>query len=188
MVAMYRLMSLVKQQKAMYVHMDNIGQPSQMLWMSFHLCHIPIILVRVCGHMAVCNSLGLERLKEIKEFSEIEAYVEMDTGVLRENAVQFYYSVLEAPSQEEVEDYILHGIEKMNACGFTGIQSDDLASLPGKQWRRIMNAYQALDAKDALNMRVYEQCLFERIEDAKAFVKITTRFETTIRANIIWFI
>ena len=132
---------------------------------------IPIILVRVCGHMAVCNSLGLERLKEIKEFSEIEAYVEMDTGVLRENAVQFYYSVLEAPSQEEVEDYILHGIEKMNACGFTGIQSDDLASLPGKQWRRIMNAYQALDAKDALNMRVYEQCLFERIEDAKAFIE-----------------
>ena len=132
---------------------------------------IPIILVRVCGHMAVCNSLGLERLKQIKEFSEIEAYVDMETGVLRENAVQFYYSVLEAPSQEEIEDYILHGVQKMNECGFTGIQSDDLASLPGKKWRRIMDAYQALDANEALNLRIYEQCLFERIEDAKAFVE-----------------
>ena len=147
---------------ARYPHKDELDA----------ICNdIPIILVRVCGHMAVCNSMGLARLKEIKEFAEIEPYVDMETGVLRENAVQFYYSVLEAPSQEEVEDYILHGIEKMNACGFTGIQSDDLASLPGKQWRRIMNAYKALDERDALNMRVYEQCLFERIDDAKSFIE-----------------
>ena len=131
---------------------------------------IPIILVRVCGHTAVCNTCGLERLKQIKEFSEIEAYVDMETGVLKENAVQFYYSVLEAPSQEEIEDYILYGIQKLNECGFTGIQSDDLASLPGKKWRRIMDAFQSLDAKGLMNLRVYEQCLFERIEDAKAFI------------------
>ena len=132
---------------------------------------IPIILVRVCGHTAVCNSCGLERLKQIKEFSEIEPYVDMETGVLKENAVQFYYSVLEAPSQEEIEDYILYGIQKLNESGFTGIQSDDLASLPGKKWRRIMDAYKALDAKDMMNLRVYEQCLFERTEDAKAFIE-----------------
>lgn len=132
---------------------------------------IPIILVRVCGHMAVCNSCGLERLKQIKEFSEIEAYVDLETGVLKENAVQFYYSVLEAPTQEEVENYILYGIEKLNECGFTGIQSDDLASLPGKKWRRIMDSFKALDARGQMTLRVYEQCLFERIEDAKAFVE-----------------
>ena len=132
---------------------------------------IPIIMVRVCGHMAVCNSCGLERLKQIKEFSEIEEYVDIETGVIKENAVQFYYSVLEAPSQREVEDYILHGMEKLNACGFTGIQSDDLASLPGKKWRRIMDAYKALDTRGEMKLRVYEQCLFERIEDAKAFVQ-----------------
>lgn len=132
---------------------------------------IPIIMVRVCGHTAVCNSCGLEKLKQIKEFPEIEAYVDLETGVLKENAVQFYYSVLEAPTQKEVEDYILHGIKKLNEAGFTGIQSDDLASLPGKNWRRIMDSFKALDERGEMSLRIYEQCLFERIEDAKAFIE-----------------
>lgn len=132
---------------------------------------IPIIMVRVCGHIAVCNSCGLERLKKIKEYPEIEKDVDEETGLLKENAVQFYYSVLEAPAQEEVESYIKYSIQKLNESGFTGIQSDDLASLPGKKWRRIMDSFKALDARDEMNLRVYEQCLFERVEDAKAFIE-----------------
>ncbi len=132
---------------------------------------IPIIMVRVCGHIAVCNSRGLELLKQIPQFSEIERDVDLETGLLKENAVQFYYSVLEAPSQQEVEGFILHGIKKLNEGGFTGIQSDDLASLPGKNWRRIMDSFKALDERDEMTLRVYEQCLFERLEDAKAFVE-----------------
>ena len=79
---------------------------------------IPIIMVRVCGHVAVCNSCGLELLKKIPEFPEIEKEVDLDTGLLKENAVQFYSSVLEAPSQEEVEDYIKYSAKKLNECGF----------------------------------------------------------------------
>ncbi|MBR5315804.1 MAG: amidohydrolase family protein, partial [Firmicutes bacterium] len=81
---------------------------------------IPIIMVRVCGHVAVINSCGMELLKKIPQFNEIEQDVDLETGLIKENAVQFYYSVLEAPSQREVEDFILHGIEKMNEGGFTG--------------------------------------------------------------------
>lgn len=132
---------------------------------------IPIIMVRVCGHVAVCNTRGLELLKQIPQFPEIAQDVDLDTGLLKENAVQFYYSVLEAPSQNEVEDFIKHGIRKLNEAGITGIQSDDLASLPGKNWRRIMDAFMALDQRDEMNLRIYEQCLFERLEDAKAFVE-----------------
>lgn len=132
---------------------------------------IPIIMVRVCGHVAVCNSCGLELLKQIPQFSQIENDVNQETGLLRENAVQFYYSVLEAPSQEEVEDLIRYGIKKLNEGGFTGIQSDDLASLPGKNWRRILKAFQSLDAKGDMTLRVYEQCLFEECDAAKAFVE-----------------
>ena len=132
---------------------------------------IPIIMVRVCGHVAVCNSCGLELLKKIPEFSEIEKDVDLDTGLLKENAVQFYSSVLEAPSQEEVESYIKYSAKKLNESGFTGVQSDDLASLPGKNWRRIMASYKALDARGELNIRHYEQCLFERGEDARTFIE-----------------
>lgn len=132
---------------------------------------IPIVMVRVCGHVAVCNTRGLELLKQIPQFPEIARDVDLDTGLLKENAVQFYYSVLEAPSQDEVEGFIKHGIRKLNEAGITGIQSDDLASLPGKNWRRIMDSFMALDQRDEMDLRIYEQCLFERLEDAKAFVE-----------------
>lgn len=34
-----------------------------------------------------------------------------------------------------------------------------------------MASYKALDARGELSIRHYEQCLFERAEDAKAFIK-----------------
>lgn len=131
---------------------------------------IPIIMVRVCGHIAVCNSCGLERLKQIKEFPEIERDVDCESGLLKENAVQFFYSVLDAPAQEQVEEFIRLGMKHLNEKGITGIQSDDLASLPGKNWRRILNAFQSLQFRGQMTLRVYEQCLFERFEDLKTFI------------------
>ena len=70
--------------------------------------------------------------EKIPEFPEIEKEVDLDTGLLKENAVQFYSSVLDAPSQEEVEGYIKYSAKKLNECGFTGVQSDDLASFREK--------------------------------------------------------
>ena len=132
---------------------------------------IPIIMVRVCGHVAVCNSCGLELLKTLDNFSEIESEMDFETGLIKEHAVQFFYSVLPAPSLEEVKDYIRHGMYKLNEHGFTGIHSDDLASLPGKDWRTVLRAYQELDEKDEMTLRVYEQCLFERLDEGKAFIQ-----------------
>ena len=131
---------------------------------------IPVIMVRVCGHMAVTNTCGLEKLKKIKEYPEIKNEIDEETGLLKENAVQFYYSVLDAPPAEEIEYLIKYSIADLNKAGITGIQSDDLASLPGKDWRRIMNAYKSLDSRGELNLRIYEQCLFERFEDLKTFI------------------
>lgn len=34
-----------------------------------------------------------------------------------------------------------------------------------------MASYKALDARGELSIRHYEQCLFERVEDAKAFIE-----------------
>lgn len=131
---------------------------------------IPIIMVRVCGHTAVTNTPGLMRLKEIKEYGEIEKDVNLENGVLKENAVQFFYSILEAPPVEEVKKMLKLGMAHLNRAGITGIQSDDLASLPGKNWRRILEAYHQLDENQEMTTRVYEQCLFERFEDLKIFI------------------
>ena len=132
---------------------------------------IPIIMVRVCGHVAVCNTCGLNLLRTLPNFTEFEKDVDFESGLIKENAVQFFYSVLPAPSEEGIKEYIRYGMKKMNEHGFTGIHSDDLASLPGKDWRSVMEAYQSLDENNEMTLRVYEQCLFERIEDGKRFIE-----------------
>lgn len=40
---------------------------------------IPIIMVRVCGHTAVCNSCGLEKLKKIKEYRKFSGMLTKST-------------------------------------------------------------------------------------------------------------
>lgn len=131
---------------------------------------IPIIMVRVCGHIGVVNSVGLEKLKNLPEFEEIKNEVDFNTGLIKENAVQFFYSTLDKPSQKEVEGYIDLAMQRLNQKGITGIQSDDFSSLPGKDWQLILNSFNSMQLKDKMTVRVYEQCLFERIDDFKDFI------------------
>lgn len=136
---------------------------------------IPIIVVRVCGHIAITNTCGLERLKRLSQFGEIKNEVNEDLGIIKENAVQFYYSILDKPKQELVEKYIKLGMKRLNEKGITGIQSDDFSSLPGKDWQLIMNSFNAVQTRGEMTVRVYEQCLFERTEDYREFLKLGYR-------------
>ncbi|WP_206460769.1 amidohydrolase [Anaerovorax sp. IOR16] len=131
---------------------------------------IPVVFVRVCGHAAVINSVGLERLKKISEFETVKNEIDFETGLIKENAVQFFYSVLEKPSQEHVELLIRSGIKKLNEKGITGVQTEDLSSLPGKDWQLILNSYNNLQLKNQLSVRIYEQCLFEQMLDFEKFI------------------
>ncbi|MFV0516617.1 MAG: amidohydrolase [Aminipila sp.] len=136
---------------------------------------IPIIMVRVCGHIAVCNTCGLEKLGKIKEFDLIKNDVDFTTGLIRENAVQFFYSALEKPTLSQVEQYIELSMKDLNKKGITGIQSDDFTSLPGKDRNLILSAYNSLNEKKKMTVRVYEQCLFEKFDDLKEFINLGYR-------------
>lgn len=131
---------------------------------------IPIISVRVCGHIATVNSCSLARLQALPNYAEFSADVDAGSGVIRENAVQFHQAILESPSVEEIQDMIRFADRELNKCGITCVQSDDLGSIPGKNWRRIIDSYRDLDARGELSCRIYEQNLFERFADLGTFL------------------
>lgn len=131
---------------------------------------VPVLMVRVCGHIAVTNSVGLNRLKEIAEFDKLKSEIDFNTGVIKENAVQFFYSLLDKYSQSTVEYLLKYSFKELNKAGITGIQSDDLSSLPGKDWQSTINAYNSLQQKNEMTVRVYEQCIFEKTEHFKEFL------------------
>ncbi len=131
---------------------------------------IPIIFVRVCGHVAVCNTHALNKIKTLPAYKELAEEMNLETGLIKEGAVQLYYSILEKPSQDYVEDLIKLSMKNLNAEGITGCQCDDFSSIPGADWELVVNSYRSLQNKNEMTVRVYEQCLFERIDGFKEFL------------------
>lgn len=121
---------------------------------------IPICLLRVCGHIAACNTPMLERLNALTgvEDSVLEK-VDFDQGLLREEAMRLYMQVVPPLSDEEVKDLIRKGQADANAKGLTCVHSDDLQVLPGMDPVRLVRLFREMEQDGELTVRVYEQCL-----------------------------
>lgn len=131
---------------------------------------IPIIFIRVCGHIAAANSLATELMLAHPKAKGMMDKIEADKGLFKEAALKISYEIMAPPTQEEIEDMILYGVERMNRAGITTVQTDDFLSLPGKDWRTISAAYRNLEAQGKLNLRVNNQASFATPQDLKVFL------------------
>lgn len=133
---------------------------------------IPMMAVRACGHAAVCNTAAIQRIAALPEAVEMLAdRIHLDSGVVNEAAVKLFYKVIDEPSVEDVEDMLEFGLHKLSEEGITTCQSDDLLSVPGAGWRKVMQAYQNLDAQGRMPVRIWEQSLFLDYEEFSHFVE-----------------
>lgn len=78
---------------------------------------IPVVLVRVCGHMCCCNSKALELLN-----------LKSEDGILTENDVNLT-SNLFAEDKEQLKQNFLKASEIALSCGITSVQSQDIDDL-----------------------------------------------------------
>lgn len=133
----------------------------------------PIIALRVCTHIVSANSKALELLGIRKGASQPETggfFTDENgepTGVLYEMAGQINNSMPE-PSVEEIKEMLVTMGRAAAAKGLTSVQTDDLESVPGNNFKNIIKAYTELAESDELPVRVYEQC---RLTDMKAYEK-----------------
>lgn len=132
----------------------------------------PIIATRVCAHVASFNSkgfdqLGLDGLVDVEKGEIIFDENGEPTGVVYEMMDRRSRCIPE-PSVDEVKE-ILKKVGKAAAeKGITSVQSDDLESLPGSNFKKVIRAYSELAENDDLPVRVYEQC---RLSDKSAYEK-----------------
>lgn len=132
---------------------------------------IPILVVRACGHAAITNTIGMEKIVALPEAEEMMAdRIHPTTGELNEGAVKLFYKVMEERSVEEVEKLLLFGMNKLAECGITCCQTDDLKAIPAAPWRTVIQAYKNLEARGEMPVRIYEQCLFTENEAFEEFV------------------
>lgn len=130
----------------------------------------PIFFIRTCGHLATANTEALKRILALEKTKNYRHFIDEATGTLLEASVKLVYDAMTPPTQEEVEDLIQLAARDLNACGITSVQTDDFLSLPGRDGKTIINAYHALQSKGRLNVRVYEQAAFTKLEDVEDFL------------------
>lgn len=132
---------------------------------------LPVVYTRVCGHIAVANSVAMERILQMEEAKKVAAYIDAETGVLQESAAFLHKLLLQPLTEEAVIQLMTMGQADLNREGITSIHSTDFMGMPDGEWRRVVGAMEAMEKAQALTVRVYEQCLFNTLEEFKGFLE-----------------
>ncbi len=132
---------------------------------------IPVLYTRVCGHIAVVNSPGLEKILQLEESKELMDYIDKEDGILRESAAFLYMKLLKELDVDEIKALIKEGHKSLNKAGITSVHSADFLALPGNNWENIIKAYKELDEENGITVRTYQQCMFNNIEVYDDFLR-----------------
>lgn len=132
---------------------------------------LPVLYTRVCGHIAVANSVAMERILQMEEAKKFAAYINAETGVLQESAAGLHHLLMEPLTEEDVIQLMTMGQADLNREGITSIHSTDFMGMPDGEWRQVVGAMEAMERAQALTVRVYEQCLFNTPEEFEGFLE-----------------
>ena len=136
----------------------------------------PLCLVRACGHACVVNSLALQLINVTKDTPQPEGGAfDVDEqgeplGIFRENGLDMVYRALPKPSIDELEEMLVHAMHELNRFGVTSAQTDDYVVFHGLDYHDVIQAYQNLEAKGKMSVRIYEQNHFTNTRDLHQFL------------------
>ncbi len=137
----------------------------------------PICLIRACGHIAVVNSVALDRLNIKKgHIPTIEGGVIYQdeqgepNGQFSEFALEIVYKELGVPTKETLKELILEGANQLVSMGVTSVQSDDFKCFSNMPFQMVIDAYTELAQEQKLPIRVYQQCLLPQQPLLQSFI------------------
>lgn len=137
----------------------------------------PVLLERICGHIASANRLALNAVGYDENTHITGGALDKDvsgrlTGVMREAALDFFKTRIPAPSVAELKNALCRMMKELNALGITGVHSDDVTGAPIAQ---VIQAFQELEAEGKMTLRVFEEVQAARIAVLNDFLKYNLR-------------
>lgn len=137
---------------------------------------IPVMAVRACGHAITINSKAISLIGLTADTPQVDGgEIVMENGepngILLDNAMDYAYSRIPAPSLEAVKDMLRAAVKALNSYGVTSAQTDDYGVFAGLDWRTVNEAYRQLEASGELTVRIYEQANFTTLPELKTFVE-----------------
>lgn len=135
---------------------------------------IPIVIFRVCLHIAVVNDKALELLcpggvLPFVNGGDILLNEEgVPNGILTENALHLIYDTQPKPSISQVKELIQKAANELASYGITSVHSDDFGAV--KHFEDAITAYQELGEENLLKVRVTQQCLIKESKELLEFI------------------
>jgi len=128
---------------------------------------VPIILYRICGHIAVVNDIVLT---EIAKHDPVKGgTIDFKTGIVTENALGLLHRFLSEPSREEIIKYLLKANEILLSQGVTEVMSDDFQTF-SVDYDLIIDVINELYKSDKLQVKIIEQVHLPETGLLKAFL------------------
>ena len=136
---------------------------------------IPILLLRICQHVGVCNSKAIEMLGLDEKMIDFEGgTIEVDengrpNGIFTENANDLPGSCIPAPELAEYEQYFLFGAEYALSHGLTSVQSND-AGNSTLTMQQVFDMTRKLYDEDRCALRYRHQVCFHHLDGFKEYI------------------
>lgn len=118
---------------------------------------IPIMIVRVCGHVIVVN----DKMLELANIDNITKQVEggtfsYETGVFTENALGLIYDKIPKPSIDDLRKYLITANKILLENGITQVASDDFCIF-AIDYEVVMDTINQLYKENLIQVKITEQ-------------------------------
>ncbi|HAQ56915.1 MAG TPA: hypothetical protein DCR44_05920 [Acholeplasmatales bacterium] len=131
---------------------------------------IPIIVTRVCGHIAIANTAALLR-SNIDESTLIDGgEIDFHTGLLTEKALGCLFTSDLGTTKDEVRRLLIKGMDYANRYGVTTLQTDDLMHAFPADFEKMIEVYRELDEQGLLTVRIRAQSNLPTLELLKKYI------------------
>jgi predicted amidohydrolase YtcJ len=118
---------------------------------------IPIVCIRTCGHVLVCNDAMMDMANIESITPQVEGGTfDCSTGEFTENALELIYKHLPKPTKERIKEYMKAANKILLSNGVTACGSDDFSTLP-VDYEIIIDAYKEAYEEGLIDVRIYQQ-------------------------------
>ncbi len=118
---------------------------------------IPVLIVRVCGHVIVVNDRMLELAGIDSETKQIlGGNFSYETGIFSEKAINLIYDKIPKPNKQDLRKYLIKANQILLSNGVTSVASDDFSILP-VSYEYIIEIINELYDENLIQVRITEQ-------------------------------
>ena len=118
---------------------------------------VPIVIIRVCGHVISVNDKMLEIAGINKNTPQIEGGdFNFKTGIFKEKALSLIYEKMPKPTQKNLRDYFLTANQMLIEQGITHVASDDFCIFD-IDYKKVIHVLEELYDEGLMDVKITEQ-------------------------------